>query len=122
MLAPVNGVVTGAIFLGGGHFNLKPVLPLDAHELSRRTGAPEVNEDFTEVIFRFTRDGWAKFLPGAMEKAGTPTEAGAILSHWRERMRERRERPLGLSEYLLEGDTMDNVDADLLAAIYNPSH
>ncbi len=122
MLAPVNGVVTGAIFIGEGHFNLKPVLPLDAHELSRRTGASEVNEDFTEVVFRFTRDGWAKFLPGAIEKTGTPAEAGAILSHWRERMRQRRERPLGLSEYLLEGDTMDNVDADLLAAIYNPSH
>jgi hypothetical protein len=122
MLAPVNGVVTGAVFLGEGHFNLKPVLPLDAHELSRRTGAPEVNEDFTEAVFRFTRDGWAKFLPGAIEKTGTPAEAGAILSHWRERMRQRRERPLGLSEYLLESDTMDNVDADLLAAIYNPSH
>jgi peptidase M1-like protein/carboxypeptidase family protein len=122
MLAPVNGVVTGAIFIGEGHFNLKPVLPLDAHELSRRTGAPEVNEDFSEVVFRFTRDGWAKFLPGAVEKTGTPAEAVVMISHWRERMRQRRERPLGLSEYLLEGDTMDNVDADLLAAIYNPSH
>ncbi len=37
-LAPVDGVVTGAIFIGEGHFNLKPVTHLDARELSRRTG------------------------------------------------------------------------------------
>jgi hypothetical protein len=29
---------------------------------------------------------------------------------------------LGLTEYLLQGETMDNVDADLLAAVYNPAH
>ena len=37
-------------------------------------------------------------------------------------MRQRREHPLGFSEYLLQGETMDNVDADVLAAIYNPDH
>src|ERR1700688_69092 len=36
-LSPVDGVVTGAIFIGEAHFNLKPVTGLDAHELSRRT-------------------------------------------------------------------------------------
>src|SRR6202020_1113743 len=30
-LSPVQGVVTGAIFIGEGHFNLKPVTALDAH-------------------------------------------------------------------------------------------
>ena len=64
MLDPVNGVVTGAIFIGEGHFNLKPVTPIDARDLSRRTGAAEVDEDFTEVVFRFTGEGRMKFLPG----------------------------------------------------------
>ncbi|MFZ0684781.1 MAG: M1 family aminopeptidase [Terriglobales bacterium] len=122
MLAPVDGVITGAIFVGEGHFNLKPVLPYDAHELSRRTGAAEADEDFTDVVFRFTREGWSKFQPGVGEKTETPPEAGTALVHWRERMRKRREVALGLTQFLLEGDTMDNVDADLLAAIYNPAH
>ena len=63
-LSLVNGVVTGAIFIGEGHFNLKPVTHLDAHELSRRIRADQVDEDFTEVVFRFTREGRMNFLPG----------------------------------------------------------
>jgi hypothetical protein len=122
MFGQVDGVITGAIFVGEGHFNLKPVLPFDVHELSRRTGAPEADEDFTEVVFRFTREGWAKFQPGVGEKIAAPAEAAAALAHWREKVRQRREYPLSLTQSLLEGDTMDNVDADLLAAIYNPAH
>ena len=122
MLAPVDGVVTGAVFIGEGHFNLKPVLPQDVHELSRRTGAAEADEDFAEAVFRFTREAGAKFLPGIGQKLGTPAEAGAVLNHWRDRMRQRREQALGFTQFLLQGETMDNVDADLLAAIYNPLH
>jgi hypothetical protein len=122
LLAPVNGVVTGAIFIGEGRFNLKPVLPLDARELTRRTGAAEANEDFTEVVFRFTRDASAKFLPGVGGRVPTPQEAAIVLNHWKEKLRQRRERAVGFTQYLLEGETMDNVDADLLAALYNPSH
>jgi hypothetical protein len=121
-LSPVDGVVTGAIFLGEGHFNLKPVITLDAHELSRRTGAAEVNEDFTEVVFRFSAEGRMRFFPGLGPQTEPAPEAATVLHHWRERMRQRREQPVGFSQYLLQGETMDNVDADVLAAIYNRSH
>ena len=123
VLGPVDGVTTGAIFIGEGHFNLRPVLSLDARELTRRTGTAEVNEDFTEVIFRFTREAWSKFQPGLVGRMeGTPPEAAAAFKHWKEKVRQRRERALGFTEFLLEGETMDNVDADLMAAFYNPSH
>jgi hypothetical protein len=121
-LSQVNGVVTGAIFIGDGHFTLKPVISLDARELSRRTGAAEVNEDFTEVVFRFAGETWSKFLPGLGDRMETPAEAPNAFNHWKERMRQRPERPISFSQYLLEGETMDNVDADLLSALYNPSH
>jgi len=122
LLRPVNGVVTGAIYIGEGHFNLNPVTVLDAAELRRRSGAPEVDEDFTEVVFRFTGEERLKFLSGLKEQVETPAEAAAVFDHWKERMRKRREEAQGFTEYLLHGETMDNVDADLLAAIYNPSH
>jgi len=122
ILGPVDGVITGAIFVGEGHFHLNPVLPLDARELSRRIGAAQVDEDFTEVVFRFTREAWTRFLPGVGEKTGTPAETGAVLDHWRQRMRQRREQAWGFTQSLLQGETMDNVDADLLATFYNPSH
>jgi Peptidase family M1 domain/Carboxypeptidase regulatory-like domain len=122
VLSPVDGVVTGAIFIGQARFNLKAVSLLDAHEISRRTGAEEVNEDFTEVVFRFTKDAWLKLHSGVGEPTGTPAEAATVFSHWKEKMRQRRERALGFTQYLLEGETMDNVDADLMAAFYNSSH
>jgi len=121
-LSPVNGVVTGVIFVGEGHFNLKPVLMLDGLELSRRAGAAEVNEEFTEAVFRFCGDAWSKFLPALGDRIETPADASTILKHWREKLRHRPERPLSLTQYLLEGETMDNVDADLLSALYNPGH
>jgi hypothetical protein len=37
-------------------------------------------------------------------------------------MRRRHEDALGMTDYLLHGETMDNVEADLLAALYNPAH
>jgi hypothetical protein len=121
-LSPVNGVVNGAIFIGEGHFSLKAVLHADAHELNRRTGADEVNEDFTEAVFRFTENGRLNLLRGLGEKIEPRAEAASVLHNWREKMRQRNENALGFTQYLLQGETMDNVDADLLAAIYNPAH
>jgi Peptidase family M1 domain/Carboxypeptidase regulatory-like domain len=121
-LSPVNGVVTGAIFIGEGHFNLKPVTPLDARELSRRTGGAEVNEDFTEAVFRFTEKARLNLLPGLGDRTEPGSEAAAVLRNWRERMRQRRDQALGFTQYLLQGETIDNVDADVLAAVYNGAH
>jgi hypothetical protein len=122
MLSPVNGIVTGAIFLGEGHFNLKPAIALDARELSRRTGAAEVDADFTEAVFRFTGDARLKLLPGLGDRTEPASEAANVLRDWRKKMRQRREQAVGFTQYLLQGETMDNVDADVLAAIYNGSH
>jgi hypothetical protein len=122
LINPIDEVESGAIFIGEGHFNLKPVLHADAHELERRTGSAEANEDFSEVVLRFTREAWPKLLPGVGEEVATPAEATVALNHWRERMRQRRERPEGFTQFLLQGETMDNVDADLMAAFYNPHH
>ena len=120
-LSPVEGVVTGAIFIGDGHFNLKPATPLDAHEISRRSGASEVDEDFTEIVFRFTAGEHNRFLSHLGGNTESP-QAAEVLKHWRDKVRERREYAEGFTQYLLEGETMDNVDADLLAAIYNAAH
>jgi len=121
-LSPVNGVVTGAIFIGEGHFHLKPVLSLDARELRRRTGADEFDEDFTDAVFRFTGEGRMKFMPGLGDRLEPASGAAVVLHNWRERMRQRREIPLGFTQSLLQGETMDNVDADILAAVYNNAH
>jgi hypothetical protein len=122
VLSPVDGVVTGAIFIGEGHFKLKPATTYDAYELHRRIGVSEVDEDFNEIVFRFTGEARPTLQPGMGAPVATPAEAADALRHWRERVRRRREDARGFSERLLEGETMDNVDADLLAAVYNRAH
>jgi hypothetical protein len=122
LLSPVNGIVTGAIYIGQGHFKLEPVTLLDANELKRRSGAQEFDEEFTEVVFRFTGEERRRFLSGMKDQVETPAEAVAAFEHWKQRMRKRREEPLGFTDQLLHGELMDNVDADLLTAIYNPAH
>jgi len=122
VLTPVEGVVTGAIFIGEGHFDLKPALAIDARELDRRTGARSAEEDFTEVVFRFTGEARSRFQAALGDRTETPAEASTAFNHWRDRMRQRQDPSLGFTQSLLQGESMDNVDADLLAALYNPAH
>ena len=121
-LALVNKYETGAIFVGQGHFTLKPLDAIDTSEMIRRTGNPTAEEDFTEVVFRFTGNQYPQFAGALGEKTETPPEAAAAFQHWKDKVRHRHEIPEGFTQAILQGETIDNVDADLLAAIYNPKH
>jgi len=122
LLKLVNRFETGAVFVGQGHFTLKPVVTLDTNEMVRRSGSPTAEEDFTEVVFRFTPDQFPQFAATFGTRADTPTEAATAFQRWKEKIRHRHEIPEGLTQALLESETIDNVDADVLAAIYNPKH
>jgi hypothetical protein len=121
-LGLVNKVETGAVFVGQGHFTLKPLATLDITEMTRRSGGPTAEEDFTEAVFRFTPDQFSQFGPVLGSKTSTPAEASSAFQHWKDKLRHRHEVPEGLTQAFLESDTIDNVDADVLAAIYNPKH
>jgi len=121
-LALVNKYETGAVFVGQGHFTLKPLDAIDTSEMIRRTGNPTAEEDFTEVVFRFTGNQYPQFAGALGEKTETPPEAAAAFQHWKDKVRHRHEIPEGFTQAILQGETIDNVDADLLAAIYNPKH
>src|SRR5207302_3165669 len=60
-LATVNKSQTGAIFVGQGHFTLKPYATVDTNEMVRRAGGPTAEEDFTEAVFRFSPDQFSQF-------------------------------------------------------------
>ena len=118
----VNNVETGAVFVGQGHFTLKPLVGVDVREMSRRTGDPTAEEDFTTVVFRFTRGEYQQLSAAFGSKTDTPPEATIAFEEWKNRVRHRHEFPEGLTQAILEDDTIDNVDADVLAAVYNPKH
>src|ERR1700722_2146949 len=122
LLALVGKFETGVVFTGHGHFTIKPVASLDASELSLRSGSAVVEEDFSEVVFRFSPEEFSVFTPALGAATPVPQEAVTAFQHWKEKLRHRNEVPQGLTEGLLQSETIDNVDADVLAAVYNPKH
>lgn len=122
LLRPVNGLQTGAVFVGRGHFSLKPLGSLDTSELVRRNGSATAEEDFSDVVFRFTPEQIPLFKDTLTTKTDTPAQAAEAFQHWKEKVRHRHEFPEGLTQAFFESETIDNVDADVLAAIYNRQH
>jgi hypothetical protein len=122
LLSPVNGAVTGAVFVGDGHFSLKAALPINLQELKRRIGEEEVNEDITEAVFRFSHKARLNLTNHLQDHAEMQGAAAAVFGRWKERLRRRHDVTAGFTESLLTGADMDNVDADVLATIYNEAH
>lgn len=120
-LTPVLGRVTGAVFVGDGHFQLKPFSPSEQGSILRYTGKEQVDEDFDEIVFRFSDSARRAFLQGIKEQTTAP-EAAVAFMRYADKLRHRREEALSMTEYLLHGEGMDNVDADVLASVYNPNH
>jgi len=121
-LSPVNQYETGAIFVGQGHFTLKPVGRLDTQEMMRRSGSEIAEEDFTEAVFRFSPGVYQQFSGLIGKRVDTPSEAAVVFQLWKSKVRYRHEVPEGFTQAVLEDANIDNVDADVLAAVYNPKH
>src|SRR5260370_6182978 len=121
-LGKISTFETGAVFVGQGHFTLKPVVGIDTNEMVRRSGSPTAEEDFTEAGFRFSPGQFSQFAPSLGSRAETPAGAGTGLEHWKEKGRHRHEVPEGMTQAFLESETIDNVDADVLGAFFNPQH
>lgn len=68
---PVNGKVTGAVFRGQGHLHITPPTAEERHNLSIAMQAGELDEDFDQVVMRFT-DSTADELHKASAGAGQP--------------------------------------------------
>jgi len=52
--APVNGRITGAVFLGSGHFDLAPKEAAEQHSLAFLTKGGPLSQDFNTLVLRFT--------------------------------------------------------------------
>src|SRR5579862_680077 len=122
LLAPVDGLDTGAIFVGEGHFSLKPATSIDQHELSRRTGSAAVEEDFVSVVIRYTRDFASQIRGLGTEKVSMPPVTEDVFQHWKEHVRRSTDSPVNLTQSMFQDESMDNMDAEELAALYNPRH
>ena len=73
----VNGKITGAVFEGTGHFHLTPPTAFEKHSLEILTKHSEFDEDFTQVVLRFT-DGTAEELRKAGSAGSAPADASFV--------------------------------------------
>ena len=71
-LAPVQGKVTGAIFVGAGRLLLTPPIPSEQRSLRLLTREAEFSESFDHVVFRFTDNTYDE-----LKKAGKPASPSA---------------------------------------------
>lgn len=71
-LAPVNGKVTGAVFVGDGSFTLAPALEMEKKSLAILTKGQPFVEDFSQAVLRFG-DGTYEEIKKA---AGVSTSSG----------------------------------------------
>ncbi len=79
----VNGKVTGAVFRGQGHLHLTPPSPEERHNLAVLTKAEEFDDDFDQLVLRFT-DGTAAEIHAAATGKSVPDrifEQSAIEFH-----------------------------------------
>jgi hypothetical protein len=70
-LAPVQGKVTGAVFVGDGIFVLDPPIGAERHSLRLLTKSSEFSEAFSQMVLRFTDQTFDE-----IKKAGTAASSG----------------------------------------------
>jgi hypothetical protein len=105
---PVLGRVTSAVFVGDGEFSLTPPATAPPRERPYVRVSP-VQEQFGEAVFFFT-DGSDQQLRGTARTGPLDPQAPGVLQRWRDHLR------AGSDHY--EGT--ENLDAEILAALYNP--
>lgn len=118
--APQMGKVTLAVFTGTGEFSLQPVAPIEQSYLKLVTGSDKVVEPFTKVVLVFT-DGTYEELKRDLKTPSSDKSPAEALQDHRDRVRNRIENPRSFAEALSMSELMDNLEADVLAHLYNPS-
>jgi hypothetical protein len=74
-VTPVQGKVTGAVFVGDGNMILDPPLPIERSSLKLLTKEDEFSENFTHLVLRFTDTTYDE-----IKKAGSPASGGCDAS------------------------------------------
>jgi len=101
----VNGKVTGAVFRGDGHVHVAPPSTQERHNLAILTHSEEFDEDFDQVVLRFTDATSAELHQAA---AGTGAQDGSYTK-----------AAQALQEFMRH-QFHDNLDLRLLEDVLSP--
>jgi hypothetical protein len=115
----VLGRVTMGAFAGEGEFTLDPAIATERNHLRLITGNDTINEAFTRLVLCFTDDTYEEIRRQAEKGPDVPPERD-VLNAFRRRVRYRPDQPRSQLESFLTSESMDNVESDILADLYNP--
>jgi hypothetical protein len=107
------------VFVGEGEFALPPALGAEKDYLRLVTEKEAFNETFNRAVLCFT-DGTREEIKRQAQAGAAEARAGEVLREFQRRMRRRTETPRSLLEALLLTEDVENIEAQLLAALYNP--
>jgi len=98
-VAPVQGHVTGAVFVGNGTMSLDPPIPIERSSLKLLTKEDEFGERFEQLVLRFTDSTYDE-----LRKAGAPGGScdAALLHDSRNAMRHDRQLKYNLDARILQ--------------------
>jgi hypothetical protein len=120
-LPPVLGRVAGAVFVGDGHFELRPAVPLLAEHLKRISGADRVEEDFSSAVLYFSDGTYDEIWKAAAPLDEAPRRHLGALQRARDELRHRTERPESLLQLAMNANDAPNLEAEILAELYVPA-
>ncbi len=118
-LPPVLGEVTAGAFVGDGNFTLKPSLEILEKHLRQISGAGAIDEDFGAVALYFTDDTFRQITAQAELADESPKPHEDAFHRVRESLRRRDDLPRTYLERLIDADDVPNMDAEILAELYN---
>ena len=119
-LPPIEGHVTGAVFLGEGQLELVSPLQFEQHHISILTGSPKFSDRFTKLVIRFTDSTYddIKKAVGVKEEP-MPSEAQSVLNDNLSRLRHSRQFRFNLDARLLEDLLWPGHPQGLFQSFYN---
>ena len=117
--APALGRDVTAVFVGDGEFVFTPPQAVEKNYLKSITDQEAVRESFDRALFCFT-DATGKELRGEGKAQAPAPRLGEALRDSRKQLRYRSEAPRSGLEAMLTSEDIANIEADILADLYNP--
>ena len=100
---------------------MKPALPTETARLRFTVGAPEIDEEFDAALLYFT-DGTVEEVRGQAKSGPVSAKNEAEFQKFHSQLRSRVETPRSFMEYEMFGERIPNLEAQVLAELYNPAH
>lgn len=118
-LPPVLGRVAVAVFTGDGNIKLKPAYTLAERYMKTIAHAESADEDFSSLVVYFTDSTFDEITQHAERIDGSPKPLQSVLESEQSASRRRTDRAVSYLETLIGDDDMPNIEAEVLAQLYN---